>query len=427
MTEGPLQLRILRYTLLGPIDDARHILRRLQNNEAFQHYLRRRTLRALPLVVGILLTSLACSAAVVFLFFRAGILLVLAATIVVAPIVLIASFSVQAYVLLSWLEGRSLAKLQEHHRPRHRGPIGQWLARSYRIDMGPLPQVPWIPALVFFLVPAAMLAQVAAPLAAGVAAFQIVAAIFYARRDPVHGIDHSAARGGVEAPKSFAAAPLREVRAPKQADDLDFASPAARSGTGSWTRRLRSFVQSGFRFLRRILCARRRHFCDRSGPAVRRRTARCAGDASRRRRASARGTGVDRHETHEFSLLRQRAYKLCRSDGAHHGHDAGDRGWSRRRDGSCSCDPRVAGEARCPPHEPVALAHSARPLADWRGPVAGAPLQQVRRCSRDRALHLAEDADRRCRSGCRRRDPCRLGLEDLRPGGISQLCPPLPG
>src|SRR5213593_1462923 len=93
MTEGPLQLRILRYTLLGPIDDARHILRRLQNNEAFQHYLRRRTLRALPLVVGILLTSLACSAAVVFLFFRAGILLVLAATIVVAPIVLIASFS----------------------------------------------------------------------------------------------------------------------------------------------------------------------------------------------------------------------------------------------------------------------------------------------------------------------------------------------
>src|SRR5258706_365203 len=151
MTEGPLQLRILRYTLLGPIDDARHILRRLQNNEAFQHYLRRRTLRALPLVVGILLTSLACSAAVMFLFFRAGILLVLAATIVVAPIVLIASFSVQAYVLLSWLEGRALAKLQEHHRPRHRGPIGQWLARSYRIDMGPLPQVPWIPALVFFL------------------------------------------------------------------------------------------------------------------------------------------------------------------------------------------------------------------------------------------------------------------------------------
>jgi len=220
MTEDPLHLRILRYALA--IDDVRDILRRSRNNEAFQHYLRRRTLRALPLVVGIVLTSVASTAAVVFLFLRAGTLLALAG-IVVAPIVLIASFSVQAYVLLSWLEGRALAKLQEHRHPRHRGPIGQWLARSYRVDMGPLPQVPWIPALVFFLLPAAMLAQVAAPFAAGLAAFQIVAAIFYARRDPVHGIGHSPARGGVEAPGSFAAAPLREVRAPKQAGDLDFA------------------------------------------------------------------------------------------------------------------------------------------------------------------------------------------------------------
>ena len=242
MTGVPLQLRILRYALLDPIDDARDILRRLRNNEAFQHYLRKRTLRALPLVVGIVLTSLASCAAPVIFFSRAGSLLAFAATMIVAPILLIASFSVQAYVLLSWLEGRALAKLQEHRRPRHRGPIGQWLARSYRIDMGPLPQVPWIPALVFFLLPAAMLAQVAAPFAAGLAAFQIVAAIIYARRDPVSGVDHSPARGGVEAPKSFAV--------PKQAGDLDFASPAARLGTGSRTRRLRSFVQSGFRFLR---------------------------------------------------------------------------------------------------------------------------------------------------------------------------------
>jgi hypothetical protein len=116
--------------------------------------------------------------------------------------------------------------------------------------MGPLPQVPWIPALVFFLLPAAMLARVAAQFAVGLAAFQIVAAIFYARRDPVSGIDQSPARGGVEAAKSFAAALLRKVRVPKQASDLDFASPAARSGTGSRTWRLRSFVQSGFRFLR---------------------------------------------------------------------------------------------------------------------------------------------------------------------------------
>jgi hypothetical protein len=253
MTENSLQFRILRYALLDPIDDARKILRRLQDNEAFQHYLRKRVLRGLPLVVGIVLTSLACSAAALFLFLRAGALLALAGIIVVAPIVLIASFSVQAYVLLSWLEGRALAKLQEHRRPRHRGPIGQWLARSYRIDMGPLPQVPWIPALVFFLLPAAMLARVSASSAAWLAVFQTVAAIFYARRDPVPGVDHSPARGGVEAAKTFAAALLRKVRVPKPAGDLDFASPVARPVTGSRTRRLRSFVQSGVRFLRSLV------------------------------------------------------------------------------------------------------------------------------------------------------------------------------
>jgi hypothetical protein len=156
-------------------------------------------------------------------------------------------------VLLSWLEGRSLAKLQEHRRPRHRGPIGQWLARRYRIDMGPPPQVPWIPALIFFLLPAAILAQVAGRYAVGLAIFQIVAAVFYARRDPVSGVDHSPAGGGVEAAKSFVAALLRKVRVPKPAGDLDFASRAIRSGTGSRTWRIRSFVQSGFRSLRLLV------------------------------------------------------------------------------------------------------------------------------------------------------------------------------
>jgi hypothetical protein len=235
MTEGSPQSRLLQYALLDPIDDARAIVRRLKNNEAFQQYLRERTLRALPLVVGIVVTSLACSSAALFFFLRAGPLLALVSIMVAAPIVLIASLAVQAYVLLSWLEGRALAKVQEHRHPRRRGPIGQWLARRFRIDMGPLPQVPWIPALVFLVLPAAMLAQVAAPYAAGLAALQIAAAIFYARRDPVSGV---APRG---------------VRAPKQADDLDFASPAARPGTGSRTRSLRSLVQSGFRSVRHLV------------------------------------------------------------------------------------------------------------------------------------------------------------------------------
>lgn len=253
MTKDSLPQRVLRYALLDPIEDTRAVLRRSQNNEAFRQYLLERRLHALLLVVGIVLASLAFTGAAAVSIMRAGTLLAVLAALVTAPILLIASLWVQARVLLSWLEGRSLAKLQEHRRPRHRGPIGRWFVRRFRIDMGPFPQVPPIPALLFFLLPAAMLARVTAPVAAGLFAFQIVAAIVYARRDPVSGVDRSLAQRGVEAPKSFAAAPeaaapLRKTPVSKDTDDLDFASSARRVG-GSLTRSLRSFVRSGFRYL----------------------------------------------------------------------------------------------------------------------------------------------------------------------------------
>jgi hypothetical protein len=232
MTEGSLPLRILRTALLDPIDDALNILRRLQSNEMFQRYLRERSLYALPLAAGVVLAGLALTGGAMAFIMRANSLLALTATIVVTPIVLVGSVLVQAYVLLSWLEGRSLAKLQEHRRACERGPVSRWLARRFRIDLGPLPKVPWIPALAFFVLPAAMLTAVSAPVAAGLAAFQIVAAIIYARRDPVSGAH------GVEA------------RGPRDAGDLDFASPAARSGGGSRTRGLRSVAQSGLRTVR---------------------------------------------------------------------------------------------------------------------------------------------------------------------------------
>src|SRR5262249_8506408 len=80
MTENFLRL------LVHPIDDARDILRRLQNNEAFQQYLRKRALRALPLVVGIVVGSFACTGAAAVFFLRAGAIGLLA-TIFVAPVV----------------------------------------------------------------------------------------------------------------------------------------------------------------------------------------------------------------------------------------------------------------------------------------------------------------------------------------------------
>jgi hypothetical protein len=227
MAEGSLQHRILRIALLDPISDARALLRRLQSNEMFQRYLRERSLYALPLVAGVAIAGLALAGGTIAFIVRAGALLTLLA-IVLAPIVLVGSVLVQAYVLLSWLEGRSLAKLQEHRRARDRGPAARWIAQRFGIDMGPPPRVPWIPALVLFVLPAAMLASVAPAIAAGLAVFQLVAAIIYARRDPVAGADHSGARRGVEAPGSFDAPPLPKIQVSADADDLDPTSPPPR-------------------------------------------------------------------------------------------------------------------------------------------------------------------------------------------------------
>ena len=252
MAEDSPQLRILRTALLDPIGEARALLRRLQSNEMFQSYLRERSLYALPLVAGIALVGLALAGGAIAFIVRAGTLLTLLA-IVLAPIVLVGSVLVQAYVLLSWLEGRSLAKLQEHRRARDRGPAARWIARRFRIDMGPAPRVPWIPALALFALPAAMLVSVAPALAAGLAVIQLVAAVIYARRDPVSSADHSGARRGVEAPRSFAAPPLQKIQASAGADelDLDFASTAGRSG-GGLTRSIRSIAESARRAIRSV-------------------------------------------------------------------------------------------------------------------------------------------------------------------------------
>jgi hypothetical protein len=248
MAEGSPQHRILRIALLDPIGDAHALLRRLQSNEMFQSYLRERSLYALPLVAGVAIAGLALAGGAMEFIGRAGTLLALVTAIVFALSVLLGSVLVQAYVLLSWLEGRSLAKLQGHRRAHDRGPAARWIAQRFRIDLGPPPRVPWVPALVFFVLPAAMLASVAPALAAGLAVLQLVAAIIYARRDPVSGADHSGARRGAEAPGSFAAPPLSKIQVSTGADDLDFASAAGQSG--GLTRRIRSIVESARRAIR---------------------------------------------------------------------------------------------------------------------------------------------------------------------------------
>jgi hypothetical protein len=177
-----LPLRVLRYVLLDAFDDARGLLRRSQDNEAFRRYLRRRRLYVIPLAAVIVAASLAFTGATVVFIARAGTLLAFLA-MMIAPLVLIASLSVQSHVLLSWIEGRSLEKTLGHRAARAPGPFGRWFMRKFRIDMGPFPRVPWVPALLFVIAPLAMLAGISITAAATLVAVQISAAILYARLD----------------------------------------------------------------------------------------------------------------------------------------------------------------------------------------------------------------------------------------------------
>ena len=236
--EGSLQDRILRIALLDPIGDALALLRRLQSNEMFQRYLRERWLYALPLVAGVAISGLALAWGTMAFIGHAGTFLAVLAAIVFALMVLAGSVLVQAYVVLSWLEGRSLAKLQGHRRVRDRGPAARWIARYLGVDLGPPPRVPWVLALVFIALPAAMLLSVAPAIAAGVAVFLLVAAIIYARRDPVSGADRPGA------------SPLPKIQVSAGADDLDFSSTAERSG--GLTRGIRSVADSARHAIRSV-------------------------------------------------------------------------------------------------------------------------------------------------------------------------------
>ena len=294
MTDDSRQMRALRYALLNPIDHSLQLLRRTQNNKEFQQYLRERWLFALPLVVGIVLSSLALTVAALTFITGAGAFLGMLATMILAPTLLVASLAVQAHALLSWIEGRLLAKLLGRRDPRDRGPIGAWLARSFRVDLRPLPQVPWVPALVFFVLPVLMLFRVATLTALALLVFQFIAAIIFARRDPVSAARASPARRRVEAPEPAAApqravAPVQKARVHRESDDpwsvfrpapspgptsraaqsprptsraaqtpvpTSRAAPAAgstpravRSNAVSWTRSLGALLKSGFRRL----------------------------------------------------------------------------------------------------------------------------------------------------------------------------------
>lgn len=147
--------------------DAHGLFTRLQENEAFRRYLRKRLRLVLPAGALFALVSVACAAATAISLADLSTWLTLPGFLL-APAVLVGSLFVQGLVFLSWLERRALARALGH-RPRD--------------GMGELPPVPWgLAALVVFL-PLLLLATLAPVVAVALVAAAALVPLLYVRLD----------------------------------------------------------------------------------------------------------------------------------------------------------------------------------------------------------------------------------------------------
>jgi hypothetical protein len=156
------QHSIADVVLLDSLNGAFSLAQRTRDAAPLKAYLRERMPLIAPVVLLMAIISICCAASMVMFLGGTNSLLVLL-SMLLAPFVLVGSFFVQAYVFFSWLEARALAKALHH-------------------GTGPLP-VPWALAVIFLLLPLAMLVAVA-PLVGITLFVLLVAAPFgFARLD----------------------------------------------------------------------------------------------------------------------------------------------------------------------------------------------------------------------------------------------------
>lgn len=172
--------QIAQSLFLNPLNEGMSLVRRYQEGRGLRTYVQERMPLLVPVGVLIAFTSLAFAAGTVLYLGGTRSVLVLFAMLLV-PVVLAGSFLVQAYVFASWLEGRALARALQR-KPRPAGPITMRL-RHAGMDMGTMPPVPWVLALLFIALPFAMLFEVAPMFAALLMLLHIAAPFAFARLD----------------------------------------------------------------------------------------------------------------------------------------------------------------------------------------------------------------------------------------------------
>jgi uncharacterized integral membrane protein len=178
----PEQHWIMQLLPLETLKDAQNLWKRFEQGKAFRLYVYDRILLVIPVLLLILVTSVACSAAIIVSFSSAHPFFALPA-IILMPAILVGSLLVQVYVFFSWLENRAMAKSLVKGSKRKQGAISAWIQAKLGANMGTPPPVPWALATVVLFVPLAMLASFALNAALVLVVLAIVAPIVFAILD----------------------------------------------------------------------------------------------------------------------------------------------------------------------------------------------------------------------------------------------------
>ena len=180
MDKAQIAQSLAQSLLLDPLNEGMNLVRRYQEVRGFRSYVAERTKLVAPIALLIAATSLACAAATAMYIGGLQPILVLL-SLLLAPVILAGSAFVQVYIYLSWLENRAIAKALRHPLQRG-GPIRAQL-RKAGIDLGALPRVPWLLAIVFLFVPLSMLATIVPGIGIALFLVHVAAPFLFARFD----------------------------------------------------------------------------------------------------------------------------------------------------------------------------------------------------------------------------------------------------
>jgi hypothetical protein len=170
----------MQLTVMQTLDDAMKLLQRFDKGQGFKRYVTSRLRLVAPMAALILATGIVFASATIAL---AGPRVWLALPLLIlAPLILLGSVFLQAYLFLAWLENRAMAKALGHPGALP-GPLAKWARRHLRADLGTPPAVPWDLATVFVALPLAILVAVSWKVALIVVALHLAAPVAYARLD----------------------------------------------------------------------------------------------------------------------------------------------------------------------------------------------------------------------------------------------------